>query len=64
MPASKLQFDNFLAGFDKGLPQLVHCELIADTQTPVSAYSNWLRTKLIAFYLNLLKEAQFAVAFR
>ena len=51
MPASKLQFDNFLAGFDKGLPQLVHCELIADTQTPVSAYLKLAGNKAHCFLL-------------
>ena len=51
MPASKLQFDNFLAGFDKGLPQLVHCELIADTQTPVSAYLKLAENKTHCFLL-------------
>ncbi|NBW04705.1 MAG: anthranilate synthase component I [Alphaproteobacteria bacterium] len=51
MAASQSQFDNFAAGFAKGQPQLVHRELVADTQTPVSAYLKLAGDKSHCFLL-------------
>ncbi len=38
MPVIRDEFDKFAATFDAGKCQLVHRALVADTQTPVSAY--------------------------
>ena len=38
MAPASAAFDNFSAKFDAGAVQLVHRVLVADTQTPVSAF--------------------------
>lgn len=38
MPEKTASFDNFCIRFDAGITQLVHRVLVADTQTPVSAF--------------------------
>ena len=38
MATTSASFDRFHSSFSAGITQLVHRELVADTQTPVSAF--------------------------
>ena len=55
MAPASAAFDNFSAKFNTGTIQLVHRLLVADTQTPVSAFLKLADGKKIAFFLNRLK---------
>ena len=57
MAPASLEFDNFSQKFNAGAIQLVHRVLVADTQTPVSAFLK-LADKKIAFFLNRLKAVK------
>ena len=55
MPSTCEDYQSFNASFNAGKRQLVHRVLIADTQTPVSAYLKLAGDKPNCFYLNPLK---------
>ena len=57
-------FSAFGKIFETGAPQLISRELIADTQTPVSAYLKLAAGTPTAFCLNPLRAAKFVAAFQ
>ena len=61
MPAISDDFDTFATTFDAGKCQLVHRVLVADTQTPVSAYLKLAGDKPNCFLLSPLKAVKLGV---
>ena len=58
MAPASAAFDNFSAKFNAGAIQLVHRVLVADTQTPVSAFLKLADGQKIAFFLSRLKAVK------
>ncbi|MDC0062999.1 anthranilate synthase component I [Candidatus Puniceispirillum sp.] len=58
MPAINDEFDKFVATFDAGKCQLVHRVLVADTQTPVSAYLKLAGDKPNCFLLESVEGGE------
>ena len=58
MPAFSDEFDKFAAIFDNGECQLVHRVLVADTQTPVSAYLKLAGNKPNCFLLESVEGGE------
>ena len=58
MPALSDEFDKFAATFNKGKCQLVHRVLVADTQTPVSAYLKLAGNKPNCFLLESVEGGE------
>ena len=58
MPAIHDEFDKFAATFDAGKCQLVHRVLVADTQTPVSAYLKLAGDKPNCFLLESVEGGE------
>ena len=58
MPAISEEFDEFAANFDAGRRQLVHRVLVADTQTPVSAYLKLAGDKPNCFLLESVEGGE------
>ena len=58
MLATEEDFDSFAAGFAAGMPQLVHRVLVADTQTPVSAYLKLAGDKPNCFLLESVEGGE------
>ena len=52
-------FGAFASGFGTGKPQLVARELVADTQTPVSAYLRLAAGRRNTFLLNQSRAGKF-----
>ncbi len=58
MPKANDNFDSFAAAFDAGELQLVHRALVADTQTPVSAYLKLAGDKANCFLLESVEGGE------
>ncbi len=54
----RLDFSKFVAGYSLGLPQLVSRELVADTQTPVSAYLKLAANQKHSFLLESVEGGE------
>jgi anthranilate synthase component 1 len=64
MTGGSKAFSAFAGIFESGAPQLISRELIADTQTPVSAYLKLAAGTPNSFCLNPLKAARCAAVFQ
>ena len=63
MTPASVAFDKFNKRFNAGAIQLVHRLLVADTQTPVSAFLKLADGQKIVFFLSPLKAVKYVGGF-